>query len=395
MIRQIFTWAIEGVGIFTITKRLNSKGVAPFATIRNRGKRWHESYVRLILRSRAVLGEYQSHTGIGKTMKPYGPMVPDYFPRIVSDATFYEAQKALKSRRTQMGRAGEEVANLFTGLMKDASDGSPLYLETRSKGAYSQRMGKHVLVSSAAKAGVRGAVYIPFPYKLVEEAVLTWLEEVKPQDILPHDDKGGIEDDIAARSGKLAELEHKIQQTEEEIARQPEIKVLLKMLASLEREKDQELAELERLKTERSGGNGETTGETQCLIRLLRDAKGPEREALRRNLKAKLRLLISEMWYACIKVPYSDTRGRPRTGKAICVQIHFRKGAVRQVFTHIVGRIRDTPGRLFWKAEGMRPGHDIRESLEWFLRLHGAGKWSPKKIREETRRSKDGETVTA
>src|SRR5262249_10331839 len=128
---QIFQSAADGVGALTIAKRLNAAGVDNFG---NRSKNgWHISYVKKILKSRAVLGEFQPHQLEAGKRVPVGEPIPDYYPRIVDDTLFYKAQQATASRRTQRGPTGGGVANLFTGLIKDAKDGLPLHLVNKGK----------------------------------------------------------------------------------------------------------------------------------------------------------------------------------------------------------------------------------------------------------------------
>jgi len=112
IIRQIYEKSIAGVGRRKITTDLNESGVKPFGP---RANKWHESYVANILRSRSVIGEYQPTKG----GEPVGDPIPDYYPAIVSEKTFYKAQAALKSRwRNNSGRKGVRFSNLFTGMCK-------------------------------------------------------------------------------------------------------------------------------------------------------------------------------------------------------------------------------------------------------------------------------------
>ncbi len=112
IIRQIFTWAIQGHGIISITKRLNEQG-----QFIGRVRRWNKSYVQKIIHNRAVLGEFQPHTGRVGSRQPIGDPIPAYYPNIISEADFYAAQAALTSRQNQRGSSGKNVRNLFTRKM--------------------------------------------------------------------------------------------------------------------------------------------------------------------------------------------------------------------------------------------------------------------------------------
>jgi DNA invertase Pin-like site-specific DNA recombinase len=59
LIRRVFQETIDGFGRREIVRRLNSEGIPTFRG----GKGWGTSSIAKIIESRAVLGEYQPHTG--------------------------------------------------------------------------------------------------------------------------------------------------------------------------------------------------------------------------------------------------------------------------------------------------------------------------------------------
>lgn len=127
VVRRIFKDSAAGLGAFTIARRLNSEGISTFG----RSTGWQPSYIKKILGSKAVLGEYQPHHFVEGERKPLGPPLPDYYPRIVSDEMFAAANIAIQSRhptRRGGGRTGENYANLFKGLLFCAHCGSTMRL---------------------------------------------------------------------------------------------------------------------------------------------------------------------------------------------------------------------------------------------------------------------------
>lgn len=79
---------------------------------------WLPGYVHSVLTNRAVIGEFQAYTWRGKEKRPVGEPVPDYYPRIVDDDTFYRAQTASRQRQFNGGRRGKVFSNLLIGLCR-------------------------------------------------------------------------------------------------------------------------------------------------------------------------------------------------------------------------------------------------------------------------------------
>jgi DNA invertase Pin-like site-specific DNA recombinase len=118
VVRQIIDLMRSGHGKTAIAKRLNKAGV-PSIGWRGKDKTWFESYITNIVKSRALIGEFQSHrTEDGKRV-PVGEPERDYFPRVISDEEFALLQDLISERGSKAGGARERsFANLFTGLAK-------------------------------------------------------------------------------------------------------------------------------------------------------------------------------------------------------------------------------------------------------------------------------------
>ena len=113
IIRSIFARSIAGIGRRKIAADLNAQKVKPFGP---RASKWHTSYVAMLLSSRSLIGEYQPTKG-GQDI---GPEIPGYYPVIVSEEIFNEAQSSQKSRwnNNSGGRKGVKFTNLLTGMCK-------------------------------------------------------------------------------------------------------------------------------------------------------------------------------------------------------------------------------------------------------------------------------------
>src|SRR5262249_9722328 len=123
-IRLIFRLAILGYGVLAIIKKLTADKVPPIG----RSGRWTAQYVKKLLRSRLVLGEFQAHHGRGgKNRTPIGRPVPNFYPQIIDEPTWLAAQAAIHSRTRKAGRPSKKQTNLFSGLLFDGRDGSAIH----------------------------------------------------------------------------------------------------------------------------------------------------------------------------------------------------------------------------------------------------------------------------
>jgi len=177
-VKLIFEMCIDGLGAEAICKRLVADGIEPL-----NGKRWNRNYIRNLLRSKIVLGEYQPKTqrqikyhDDGETevvrlkeRKTVGDPIPDYYTPVIDQTTWYKAQRSLDGRRRHRAPVTRFV-NIVGGLVKDKKTDTTMYCATRP-GA------KKILYPSAAVngAGVFWSVHLP----IVERAVLASVKELE------------------------------------------------------------------------------------------------------------------------------------------------------------------------------------------------------------------------
>jgi Resolvase, N terminal domain/Recombinase len=131
IIRMIFRWADSGIGQYVIARRLNEKGVEPLANKHRKKNRvigWSPSMVGGVLRSRAIIGEYQpkirenaknsdGNPIWGKRVKVRdGEAIAGYYPPLFPDDPhlFWRVQVRLRNndRTGGKGRNGVGYANL-------------------------------------------------------------------------------------------------------------------------------------------------------------------------------------------------------------------------------------------------------------------------------------------
>jgi DNA invertase Pin-like site-specific DNA recombinase len=197
VVRRMFREAVGGDGATTIAKKLNGEGVPTIGRSMMRGKpvMWANVTVYHILTSRACIGEYTPYAADGK--KPAGEPVPNYYPPVVDEATFYKAQAAIKTRATcGRGRRGKHV-NLFAGLLVDARDGGPMTYCHRKRSSA-------VVMPAGAKQGM-GATWTSIPANALENAILTMLAELTAKDVADTDTDAAKK--LKAAEGRVAKVE--------------------------------------------------------------------------------------------------------------------------------------------------------------------------------------------
>jgi DNA invertase Pin-like site-specific DNA recombinase len=131
IVRRIFQETIDGFGRREIVRRLNSDGIPTFRANERATLGWGTSSVAKIVQNRAVLGEYQPHTGShsARNRTPDGDPIPNLYPQIVTEDVFWRAQASLESRKQNSGgRRGDRGAHILRGLAKCAVCGGPMHV---------------------------------------------------------------------------------------------------------------------------------------------------------------------------------------------------------------------------------------------------------------------------
>ena len=197
IVREIFTMTRDGYGTYSIAHELNKRRVKPWSTRKNAV--WRESYIKKILTSRTVLGEFQSHiTNMDdnrkRTLVPEGEPIKDYYPAVVSHQLFQEAALATDIRRqTGKGRKGKTYANLFTGILQCKCTAGMRYID---KGPPPK--GGQYLRCSVSYAG--GNCKAPaFRYQIVETKILHAIETLDVGKVMGGD----------SRKQRLVDTQHK------------------------------------------------------------------------------------------------------------------------------------------------------------------------------------------
>lgn len=114
IVRNIFKEYLSGVGTNTIARNLTRDGIKAFET----KDAWNVSTITKWLTSKTVIGHLQPHAHFSKKKRiEVGEIIENYYPAIISENVFYEAQELRKKRLIPRGPKLNKH-NLFTGIIK-------------------------------------------------------------------------------------------------------------------------------------------------------------------------------------------------------------------------------------------------------------------------------------
>jgi DNA invertase Pin-like site-specific DNA recombinase len=174
-VKLIYKLYIEGLGRTAIAKYLNTNGIETFGdSVKSarKAKMWRESSVTKIISEkygRSTLGELQPYSIVDGKRLPTGDAIKDYYPRIISNSDFYQAQDIRQSRITTIGRKGNNLTNLFQGILLCSKCSSSMVIINKgNKGSGTN------LVCSRAKVSA-GCEYVAWHYGVVEQSILATL----------------------------------------------------------------------------------------------------------------------------------------------------------------------------------------------------------------------------
>lgn len=298
VVRRIFEETADGIGAFTIVRRLNQQGIRPFG----HAATWQKSSLDKIILSRAVIGEFQPKRRGENGMEPVGDPIAGYYPPIIDEDLFYRAQAARASRRHGSGgRRGERISNLFSGLAVCGYCGARMHY--LNKGAPPK--GGSYLVCDAAnrKAGCTIALW---NYSDFETSFLTFVEELDLEPLAQDEGdaakRAALDASIQNLQGRRNELIIKRDRTyETNVSAGGNLAYLadkMKELSSTIAEIDSELEALaaaRRNMQDEAGRFYESRDQIKGLIAKLQSTGGDDVYKLRAQVAARLKSLTSSV----------------------------------------------------------------------------------------------------
>jgi len=208
IIKKIFQWSADGIGMATIAKRLNEERIKSFQSKNG----WYKSYIQKTLYNRSVLGEFQPHKFKDRKRIPDGEPIPDYYPQIISHKLFNRVHDRLKIvGKTGGGRTGK-ISNLFGLISKCGFCNSSMRLINKGN---TPKGGKY-LTCSNAKRGL-DCKYILIKYDLIEHHFFKFAYDLDISNIIDDEEKTVTETKIQTLENDLAEIKNNIEKSNKRI----------------------------------------------------------------------------------------------------------------------------------------------------------------------------------
>jgi DNA invertase Pin-like site-specific DNA recombinase len=297
IVQRIFEKTAKGLGRRAIVKGLNGEGETSFLT----GKAWQPSSVAKVIHSRAVLGEYQPHKRdeAGRLI-PDGEVIKGYYPAVVDEALWIEANDAVKSRRANAaGRPHAQVGNLIRGLVRCGCCKERMLFLNKGK---PPKGGCYYVCSEAARHGKKCDKRRLWPAKDVERWLVHQLNPAAVSITFEPAPKrsGRSQKSYDAEMAELAAMNDAAQEVMLRRAGTP-------MAAEMERKSDTLIARIKELKrkrdemaaAERSKPHLPTTRSAvetvAALGAKLRTSSDGERVEIRNALVQQLRIAFAEI----------------------------------------------------------------------------------------------------
>lgn len=201
VVRKIFELTINGYGRNAVAKMLNASGIQSF-----KGTTWGSSSVGKILNNRALLGEYQPFSIVGRDKRePVGEPIQGYFPVVLDEATFYSGKAATEGRRLSKATKQSESFNVWSGIIFCFLCNSPMHLVDKGrppKGA------KYLQCSSAKKGLCECKVVRLDRSEIVFKEILAKVDALA----LVQSSSGEIQRSLNVLRGKIAEEHSKLEE---------------------------------------------------------------------------------------------------------------------------------------------------------------------------------------
>jgi len=303
IIRQIFEMKVGGWGVYSIVHELNKTPDMwkPAMNERKRGEGWSESYVKKILKYRAVIGEHQPHQLTKGKLKPIGAPILDYFPPIIDKELFYRVQEQFRQNTNKGGRTGK-INNLFSYIAKCGYCGSPMAFVDKGP-----TKGGQYLICDRARRGL-DCCRTSIKYDEVEKLTLIYCRGLRPQEILVQNNEKAnsrLKYMIEGISGELNGIDLEIGYLTDSIVRTPDKRVReileKKMTEKLDRKNElkKELDQRQMLfnKTTRLPEETQLTIDAlNNLFNSFKTAEPEKRTEIRIKLRNEIRKLISDIY---------------------------------------------------------------------------------------------------
>ncbi len=167
IVRRIYKEYLSGVGTNTIARNLTKDKIKAFET----KEAWNVSTITKWLTSKTVIGHLQPHIHFSRKKRiEEGDIIENYYPAIIDESDFYEAQELRKRRLISRGPK-KNKHNLFTGIIKCKKCSGSMAMRT---GAVTKKR-THPYRSLVCGRAWRGGKckFATIPYLHIEDIILT------------------------------------------------------------------------------------------------------------------------------------------------------------------------------------------------------------------------------
>ncbi|WP_321838413.1 recombinase family protein [Pseudomonas kulmbachensis] len=228
-IRLIFELAIAGYGQGVIPRMLNGRDTPVFGSRnRNHSGAWGTSSVSKILGNRALLGEYQPTHIINGTRTSDGEPVTGFFPAVISEDVFYQAQAVRAERRIHRTGGQTKRFNVVQGLVNCSMCGDAMHLVNKGR----PPKGATYIQCHSARKGVCKNGYIRI--ERIETVLREILAKVDSLSLV-QSSEGEARQQLITVTGKLEAVTQRQTQMSEDYFASPSTNVAT-MIARLETE---------------------------------------------------------------------------------------------------------------------------------------------------------------
>jgi DNA invertase Pin-like site-specific DNA recombinase len=246
-VELIYRKKLAGKGTGRIERELNEDPNVwkPPKTGRNKTGGWRGSYINKILRSRAVIGEFQPH----KKGQPIGDPIPDYFPPVIDKDLFYQVQAILKANAEKNGNAGGKTGkanNLFVHIAKCGLCGYPMHFINKGK---PPKGGKYLVCDASRR--LKTCTAKPIRYEEFEQLFFDNFEELDISQLIPGEDEtqariNELEKLLTVNRQRLLEIDSEVENFSDTIGRTKDSRIR----EQLEKKLSQAFDDKERLESE-------------------------------------------------------------------------------------------------------------------------------------------------
>lgn len=324
-VELIYRKKLAGKGTGRIERELNEDPNVwkPPKTGRNKTGGWRGSYINKILRSRAVIGEFQPH----KKGQPIGEPIPDYFPPAIDKDLFYQVQAILKANAEKNGNAGGKTgkaSNLFVHIAKCGLCGYPMHFINKGK---PPRGGKYLVCDASRR--LKTCTAKPIRYEEFEQLFFDNFEELDISQLIPGEDEtqariNELEKLLTVNRQRLLEIDSEVENFSDTIGRTKDSRIR----EQLEKKLSQAFDDKERLESENKKFEREITElrqqkaglekdieQAKEIYQLLNSAQGEaERIELRLRLRQQIQKSIEWIKIYPLQEPYQEIQETEEPG---------------------------------------------------------------------------------